>query len=395
MSRIIQIVVAVFAVVLVTLSARATCISPNAVDSGPAINSALLAAGTGGTVNLCQGGFYPIQTTIRFQHANQMLTTEGLDAGPRARISINSNSLITAVDAMDVPGSWLKFVTVDGLADYWGQSCCGALLDFGGSVTTSGSRTQEIHGCEIREPRHWTAVHISAGNGGCYGVKVTNNDIGPAGTSTQWADGISYQCRDGLVTGNRVFDATDGGIVVFGAPGSIIADNRIEAITRNLFGGINMVDPGSGSIFRIAPNNDGDFRGTRVYHNWISATSAFIHIAIGSGPNVWWPTDGASAYQNKYCSEQFRNDGALIDYNTLVGDYMGYGFAVDGVKNWTITDNTDYSTHVYSSTYLSCKGQNAAPGGFQVYLPRSSGTFTGNSAPFVSAILDGALGITY
>lgn len=85
----------------------------------------------------------------------------------------------------------------------------------------------------------------------------------------------------------------------------------------------------------------------------------------------------------------------MIDDNTLVGDYMGYGFAVDGVKNWTITGNCDYSTHVYTNLFNSCKGMDSAPSGFQVYALRSSGPFSGNSGPFVDSILDGALNITY
>jgi hypothetical protein len=48
---------------------------------------------------------------------------------------------------------------------------------------------------------------------------VTNNTIGPAGYDEdskegegKWADGISYAAQNGLVAGNLITDATDGGI---------------------------------------------------------------------------------------------------------------------------------------------------------------------------------------
>ena len=52
---------------------------------------------------------------------------------------------------------------------------------------------------------------------GSQNVRITNNAIGPAGVgadveSGRWADGISYAAIDGLVAGNLVIDATDGGI---------------------------------------------------------------------------------------------------------------------------------------------------------------------------------------
>ena len=56
-----------------------------------------------------------------------------------------------------------------------------------------------------------------------------------------WADGISLSCASSLVQGNTVTDATDGGIVIFGSPGSTITGNTITASTQTLMGGINIV----------------------------------------------------------------------------------------------------------------------------------------------------------
>jgi hypothetical protein len=107
-------------------------------------------------------------------------------------------------------------------------------------------------------------MHIIEGGGNsCSGAIVTNNDIGPSGnaptgadqfnkrnmhsrkraaeyTPGQWADGISLACRDSVVTGNSIVDATDGAVVVFGAPGSKISGNTITQESRTLMGGVNM-----------------------------------------------------------------------------------------------------------------------------------------------------------
>ena len=55
----------------------------------------------------------------------------------------------------------------------------------------------------------------------------------------QWADGISLSCQSSLVQNNIITDATDGGIVIFGAPFSTIRNNTISVETRTTLGGIN------------------------------------------------------------------------------------------------------------------------------------------------------------
>ena len=42
-----------------------------------------------------------------------------------------------------------------------------------------------------------------------------------------WADGISFAGSDGLIAGNLIVDATDGQIVIFGAPGTLVENNTI------------------------------------------------------------------------------------------------------------------------------------------------------------------------
>ena len=228
------------------------------------------------------------------------------------------------------------------------------------------------------DTRSWSTLHFIEGavtdnTPQCQSGKILNNQIGPAGTATPsatgvWADGISLACGNTLVQGNTVTDATDGAIVVFGAPGSTIQNNTIIAKNQLLLGGINMVD--------YAPMN-GNYTGTVVTNNTIDALSAFIKIGIAQGQQVWNCTTGT-------------NYGGTVTNNTLEGQYMGYGYAVTGVNDWTVTGNVDNSRHVGTQTAGGCFGSPAAsqPAGFQV----ETATASTLQSQFTSAVLTNALG---
>lgn len=78
-------------------------------------------------------------------------------------------------------------------------------------------------------PRGWSCLHIAEGSLNCYNATVQNNDIGPCGSDSfqQWADGISMACQGSVVRNNMIQGATDGGIVIFGAPGTQVYNNTI------------------------------------------------------------------------------------------------------------------------------------------------------------------------
>lgn len=67
----------------------------------------------------------------------------------------------------------------------------------------------------------------------CNNVVVQHNDLGPCGSDKfqQWADGISVSCRSAVVRNNDVTDATGGGIVLFGSPGTQVEYNTIRVIS--------------------------------------------------------------------------------------------------------------------------------------------------------------------
>jgi hypothetical protein len=265
----------------------------------------------------------------------------------------------------------LSHIIVDGDRPMLGYKSGDALILAGGEATG-----QVIRSAKITEPRSWTALHLFEGHWPkCANALVEKNEIGPAGTADgKWADGISLACTNSVVRDNTIVDATDGGIVIFGAPGSLVENNFIRADTRTMLGGINMVD-----YWPYA----GNYTGTVVRGNVIDAAGAVIRIGLGMGLRVWVCFD----------SDIFGIDnptlyGATITGNLLRGAHMQYGFAVDGVRDWTVTGNLDEATHS-GIPEVECRSRVASPpAGFQYHTARAQGVFQPN---FIEADLELAL----
>jgi len=307
---------------------------------------------------LCQGAVFELTGPVVISADRQKIYTEGFPTDDRrATLRIVSPTLTTAVIMRDYSDVVLSHVIMDGNRPNLGYRGGDALVYAGGS-----SSGQVIRAVRIIEPRSWSALQLIQGHPSpappCSNALVEDNEIGPAGSSNEtWADGISLACTNTTVRNNRIVDATDGGIVIFGAPGSLIEGNTIRAETRTLLGGINMVD--------FDPY-EGNYTGTIVRNNTIEAAGAVIRIGLGMGPRVWgcWPADSDKTLQ-----------GAVVTGNILRGEKMQYGFAVDGVQDWTVTGNVDEAMHSGTPS-VDCRGQIAsAPAGFQYYAPRAQGVF--------------------
>ncbi|GAA5885524.1 hypothetical protein JCM6882_007452 [Rhodosporidiobolus microsporus] len=312
------------------LQIRATCVDSTANDAY--ITSLFYYGGAGTTIYLCPGAVIKTTNAIFFTAANQVLTTLGNPYdNQRALIQVTG-----AQQSCAVYGAWdgannaiLRNVRVDGARPALGiMYGANALLEFGGN--TYG---QQIITVKAWEPRGWSTLHTAEGaNNACYGMTVTGNDLGPAGhapsgavqfrkrdstgtyTPGQWADGISHACKNSKVTNNIITDATDGGIVIFGAPGSLVQGNSIFAQDRQLMGGINMVD--------WAPYA-GSFQSTVVQGNNIISTSSMIKVGIAMGGMVWG-TDNRTAA---------RTYGGLVQNNVIASGptgYFGFGIAQSG-----------------------------------------------------------------
>lgn len=351
--------------------AASSCI-PSGTNA--AINAALV--GTGAQAVLCPGAVFSLGNPVTFTAPNQQIYTQGLPTdGTRAILRVTGGSLTTAISGNNQPGVTVENIQVDGNRPALGPLSGGALLEMGG-----GGTGQTVQNITAHDTRSWSDLHFIEGAvtnsvPQCQNATIQDNLIGPSGTAapdqqgnSTWADGISLACGNSMVQGNTIQDATDGGIVVFGAPGSTIQNNTIIARSQLLFGGINMVD--------YAPMN-GNYTGTLVTHNTIDAAGAFIKIGIAMGQQAWNCLTGTDY-------------GGTVTDNTLEGSYMGYGYAIDGVSNWTVSGNVDNAAHVGTQTAGGCFGSPAAsqPAGFQVENATSSNL----QSQFTSAVLDNALG---
>ena len=334
-----------------------------------AINARLVIVGD--VAVLCPGAVFELTGLVVFSADRQQVYTEGFPTDDsRAVLRIASPSLASAVRMVDRSDVVLSNVIVDGARPKLGRMDGDALILAGGSA--SG---QVVRGVKALEPRSWSAIHIfEGGSPRCSGALIEDNEIGPAGRPDgNWADGISLACTNTIVRNNTITDATDGGIVIFGAPGSLVEGNVIRAQHVTMLGGINMVD--------YAPFS-GDFTGVGVQGNTIDAAGAVIRIGLGMGDRVWVCRDLTKEPKDQTLF------GAAVTGNTLQGGHMQYGFAVDGVRDWTVTGNNDLATHS-GKPAVDCRGKVASrPAGFQYFKARALGTF---QPEFAAANLELAL----
>ncbi|KAJ9091756.1 hypothetical protein QFC19_008966 [Naganishia cerealis] len=169
------------------------------------------------------------------------------------------------------------------------------------------------------------------------------------------ADGISLACKDSMVSGNTVFDTTDGAIVLFGSAGSQVMNNQVYARTRMVMGGINMVDYDPW---------EGDYTGVKVHGNTISGFGGYIKGAINIGQACW--TDNTEIMVH----------GGQVTQNTIEGTGIGYGITVAGAKDVVVKDNK--STAKYGGVRgRECPKapENAEPCPFLINRGSSEGVF--------------------
>jgi hypothetical protein len=312
----------------------------------------------GDTAVLCQGAVFELTGSVEISADRQQIYTEGFpEDDRRAVLRIFSPEVTTAIVMFDRSDALLSNLIIDGNRAVLGYKQGEALVFAGGESTG-----QIIRNNKITEPRSWSALQLIEY---CDGALVENNDIGPAGDpGGEWADGISLACTNTIVRNNRIIDATDGAIVVFAAPGSIIENNLIRAESRTLLGGIHLVAP---ELY------GGDYSGTIVQNNIIESDGAVIRIAVPMGARTWLCLDEGEQVNTLF--------GGTVRNNILRGNQVQYGFIADGVKDWTVVDNIDESTHIGWPT-IDCRGQIASsPAGFQYFPPRAEGIFQPEFAP--------------
>ena len=318
--------------------------------------------GPGAEAVLCPNAQFLLTSTIVLTDDNQKIYTQGFPVDDtRAFLKVAHESVIVAVDAGGRSGVELRNVIIDGSRPEYGAGL-GGLIEWGGSATG-----QVVEYVKAYEPRGWSVLVVNEGpEPRCSDATIRHNELGPGGRAEfGLADGISLACRNSLVEYNVITDVTDGGIVIFQAPGSLVANNTIRSETRIMFYGISMVDYGP---------YDGDFRGTRVIGNTLEATGALMRHGIDMGTSV-------------VCSPAEEiveiNYGAVVNDNILRGNYMGYGFVVRGAADWTVMGNQDFSNHLAPEIEndMCFDSPVDLPGGFQFDPAHVEGEFQSEFQP--------------
>ncbi|KAM0751727.1 hypothetical protein T439DRAFT_300725 [Meredithblackwellia eburnea MCA 4105] len=334
-----------------------TCIGASANEQ--IINSLLSMGGAGTVVYLCPSVTISLRNPIQFTAANQTIVTRGQPTdSTRATLLVTGATQTNAItgSCAACSGVQLRNIQVNGnrpaLGFISGSAGGSALLEMGGT-----NQGQIIDNVKAYEPRSWSTLHgIEGTSNSCSGMTITNNQLGPAGQGPsgtqqtrfskrasyvptgQWADGISLACQKSYVSGNTITDATDGAIVVFGAPGSSIVGNTIISATRNLMGGVNAVDinPWAGS-----------FAGTVVSGNTINSKSAMIKVGLPIGSMVWGSNNSTSQ----------RTSNGTWTGNTLTSGatgYFGYGIAIGGHNSASVYENTFVNANFAGVVSGSC-----------------------------------------
>ncbi|KDE04232.1 hypothetical protein MVLG_05331 [Microbotryum lychnidis-dioicae p1A1 Lamole] len=271
--------------------------------------AALPYGGPNTTVYLCPSAVIPLNCPIYFTDKGQGLSTRGapIDSTRRATIVVKGNTQSTAVYGTKVgsAGCILSNIQIEGSRPTLGWMNGGqALIEMGGTKSLATSFPTSA----------LSNLADEGTNNACFGAKVLNSQIGPAGPhapsgasqccrrnhhpnnkhhnlkrdsagtypSGQWADGISLACPGSILQGNTITDATDGGIVIFQAPASLVTNNRIVTDDRQLLGGINAVD---------FPPHYGKFTGNQVTNNVLDARNSMMKIGIAIGPLSWQTYD--------------------------------------------------------------------------------------------------------
>ncbi|OBT38862.1 hypothetical protein VE00_10869 [Pseudogymnoascus sp. WSF 3629] len=291
------------------------------------INNALAAGGSKTIVQLCASALIQVTGQITFTAANQEISTAGYPTGStRATLQIAPGSTVSTIIAGgNHNGVRILNIQIDGNRANTGYDHTGgANIELGGS----GSG-QVVSHVASKNPRGWSCLHvIGSGNAAapCTNATIVNNDIGPCGQSGTdsaanglWADGISLDCTKSLVQDNTITGSTDGGIVIFGSPGSTITGNTIISSATYLgFGAINMVDG----------EYSGSYAGVTVSNNKIVGQKMF-NLGIGIGSNVW-------SFNDPYMLQ----GPVSITGNTISGS-VSFPIAINGWTNGiTVSGNS-------------------------------------------------------
>ncbi len=299
---------------------------------------------------LCPAQVYELTQALEYKADGQTIATHSAARTPLefATLRIASAALPHAVYGLGRNDVVIERLVIDGNRGTFGSVSPtegGLAMVFLGSAANQVARQ-----LVLKNTRTWSNLQFHEGTGDCQGGLIEDNIVlwagcdprgngcTPSDPPGRWGDGISMPCKQTTVRNNLVIDATDVGIVVFGAPGSTVTGNVVASVSRETLGGVALVDALdvyalSGSV----ANKDAvtDYRGDMIQNNDLMALGSRVHIGVGMGPPIWFGPTWSSA----------RNRGAAVVGNRLHGSAFGYGFVSNGSLEARIEGNQSFATH--------------------------------------------------
>lgn len=294
----------------------------------------------GGNLVLEKGKIYDIDATLQLKNRGQRIFTDNVtNIRDYATLRVVQPEMVTIINAEGLANVVIKNVQIDGNRDNMRPLTGKVPMEPFISLGKKGGDDQTIKNCIITNARcggGWAAIHVHEhalrtviqdniifGSG----VDVLGNGRSALEYPFGLGDGISVAARNSIVKNNLVIDATDEGIMVQGAPGTKVRNNVIVALSREVLGGIALIDPTDYCLLDSIENTF-DYRGVEVNNNLIDALGARVHIGFPCGMDVWHENK-----QNRIIV------GANVTDNEMIGKTGGYGFAVSGVKDFTVIRN--------------------------------------------------------
>lgn len=300
---------------------------------------------TGRDLVLKKGEVYPLKEGLVYKKPGQKIYTEGaVTVSDYAILRAADPDLLMMINGGHVKGVVLQNVVADG--NRYRLSAPAKKHEDGQPpmLFFGAAKDQMIVGNVMMSTRVWSTLKIHEGSD-AGGIVVEGNIILGAGVGARgngrhedengfnWGDGISCGASNAVIRNNLIIDPTDVGIVLYGAPGSIVEDNVVAAISREALGAINLVDP----LKYYALNAEKtliNYNGVVVRSNLIDAFGARIHIALPMGGPPWTPNTQGTLLQ-----------GASVYGNTISGGAAAYGYVANGVDNFKVYDNKSTATY--------------------------------------------------
>ncbi len=288
-----------------------------------------------------KGRIYELDATLQLKFRGQRIyTNQAASIRDYATLRVVQPELVTVINAEGIADIEIRDVCIDGNRHNMRPEAGMVAMRPFISLGKAGGDDQTVKNCIITDARcsgGWAAIHVHEH---AFRTTIRDNIIFGAGTDVLgngrssleypfgWGDGISVAAKNSIVKNNLIIDVTDEGIMVQGAPGTQVIDNVVVALSREVLGGIALIDPAPWCLLDSAENTY-DYQGVEVNNNLVHALGARVHIAYPCGLDVW-----------NLNTQKRMLTGAVVRDNAIMGDIGGYGFAVSGVKNFKITGNS-------------------------------------------------------